>query len=154
MRKTLVLLAIGTLCIAAAAWAAGSQDPIPQGEFAALLASHLNTPAPPGGWTGPEAVSFLTNQGLVPESGSWDPGATLNERTMAHVLRAMGVSLYSTQPDAIVTYAQAYAVFHSYNDFFRNYNLTAKTTGGDTTTHVDTGMAGTDVVAPASPSTP
>lgn len=73
---------------------------------------------------------------------------------MAHVLRSMGISLYSSQPDAIVTYAQAYAVFHRYNDFFKNYNLATKTTTGDTTTHIDAGMAGTDVVAPASPSTP
>lgn len=154
MRKMLVLIAVGTLCLAASAWAAGNQDPIPQGDFAALLASHLKTPAPPGGWTGPEAVSFLTSQGLVPETGNWDPGATLSERTMAHVLRSMGISLYSAQPETVVTYAKAYAVFHRYNDFFRNYNLTTKTTTGDTTTHVDTGMAGTDAVAPASPSTP
>ena len=153
MRKILVLMALGTLCFAATAWA-GNQDPIPQGEFAAILASHLNAPPPPGGWTAPEAISFLTSRGIVPESGSFDPGATLNERTMTHMLRIIGLSIYSSQPDALVTYAKAYAVFNRYDDFFRNYNLATKTVGGDTTTHVDTGLAGTDAVSPASPSTP
>jgi hypothetical protein len=153
MRKVLILMALGTLCFAAAAWA-GQQDPISQGEFAAILAGHLNTPPPPGGWTAPEATSFLASRGIVPESGSFDPGATLNERTMTHILRIIGLSVYSSQPDALVTYARAYAVFNLYDDFFRNYNLATKTTGGVTTTHVNTGLAGTDVVAPASPSTP
>lgn len=154
MRKMLVILAVGTLCLAATAWAANNQDPIPQGEFAALLASHLNAPAPPGGWTAPEAITFLTSKGITPPSGTFEAGATLNERTMTHLLRVIGLSIYSSQPDAVVTYARANAVFHRYNDFFHNYNLSTRTSGGEATTHIDTAMGGTDAVSPASQSTP
>jgi hypothetical protein len=154
MRKILVFAALATLCFAAASWAAKNQDPIPQGDFAAVLASHLNTPAPPGGWTSPEAVTFLTSKGIVPETGSWQAGGTLNERTMTHVLRLVGLSIYSPQPDAVVTYEKAYAVFNRYDDFFRNYNLANLTTTGETTTHISGGLAGTDSVAPASGNTP
>jgi hypothetical protein len=152
MRKILVLVAVGMLCLSASAWAVTNQDPIPQGEFAAILASHLNAPPPPGGWTAPEAVSFLSQRGITPETGNWEAGATLNERTMTHLLRVIGISIYSSQPDAVVTYAKAIAVFNRYDDFFRNYNLATKTSGGDNTTHVDTALAGTDAVAPAASS--
>jgi len=79
---------------------------------------------------------------------------------MAKVLRAVGIPLYSPNPDAVVTKAKANAVFFRYDDFFKNWNFKTKTVQGLTTTHVDTGVGGTasdapeGFVPPASPIVP
>jgi len=156
MRKALLLTAVllMSLSIGIAAQESENQNPIPQGEFAALLASHLSAPEPGGGWNPQNAVGMLQEQSIAPLSGSWDPAGNLTEGDMAHILRAVGIEVYAQEPDAIVTYARAYAVFYRYDERLKDWNLRNVTTGGETTTHVDTGIAASDTVAPASPHTP
>ncbi len=140
--------ACAVLMLGAATLAYNSQDPITQGDFAVLLAGHLNAPAPQGGWSPESATSFLSGLGLAPLSGNWDASAQLNEGNMVHVLRDMGLALYSTAPDTTVTWGKANAMFFRYDDFFRSYKLKTLTVQGTTTTHINTGVAGTPSAAP------
>ena len=129
-----------------------NQDPIPQGDFAALFCDHLNTPRPAGGWTPALAIPFLEGLKIVPTAGKWEAGATLVEKDMVFMLREMGISVYSPQPESVVTYAKANAVFQRYDDYLYNWNLKTRTVMGSTTTHIDSGVGQTDVGAPpASP---
>lgn len=143
-----ILVALAVVTLFSLGVLADNQAPITQGEFAVLLASNLKAPAPQGGWTPESAIQMLTGIGLSPLNGSWQSGSQLNEGTMVHILRDMGLALYSTAPDAIVTKAKANAVFFRYDDFFQNYIMKTKTVGGDNTTHIDTGVAGSESGAP------
>jgi len=143
------IVAVAVLALGLSAWAYSSQDPITQGDFAVLLASHLKTAVPQGGWTPESAASFLGGLGLAPLSGGWEVSAQLNEGNMVHVLRVMGLALYSTAPDTVVTWGKANGVFYRYDDFFKNYNLKIRTVQGIETTHIDTGVGGTESAAPA-----
>lgn len=144
-RIAIVLVALALCSIGVFA---DNQSPITQGEFATLLAGNLKAPVPQGGWTAESAIQMLSGLGLAPFGGTWQSGAQLNEGDMVKVLRAMGLALYSTNPDAVVTKAKANAVFFRYDDFFKNWNFRTKTIQGVTTTHVDTGVGGTSSNAP------
>ncbi len=148
-RLVLAIAAVAVLALGLSAWAYSSQDPITQGDFAVLLASHLKTAVPQGGWTPESAATFLGGLGVAPISGGWEVAAQLNEGNMVHVLRAMGLALYSTAPDTVVTWGKANGVFYRYDDFFKNYNMKIRTVQGIETTHIDTGVGGTESGAPA-----
>lgn len=145
-KRILVALALVALCSLGVL--ADNQAPITQGEFAVLLASNLKAPTPQGGWTPESAIGLLSGLGLSPMNGAWEAGSQLNEGNMVHILRDMGLALYSTAPDAVVTKAKANAVFFRYDDFFENFILKSKTVQGLNTTHVDTGIGGTTSGAP------
>jgi hypothetical protein len=157
MRRLTILAVISAMavCSAVAVWSAGSEDPISQGDFAVLLASHLRQPVPPGGWAPASATAFLADIQITPVSGTWSVATTLNDGNLVHILRVMGQPLYSPEPDAPVTYAKAYAVLARFDDFFLRYLLN-KTAKNSTTTHIDTGLGAVaaGAPAPASPSTP
>jgi hypothetical protein len=153
-RIAFCLIAALLLLTATVVMAQKGSDPISQGDFAALLASHLNTPVPAGGWNGTNAPAFLSSIGLTPVSGAWTPAATLTEGDLVHILRLMGMSYYTTEPNNPVTWAHANAVLLRFGDFFRKYNLVARAVDGSTTTHIYTGIGATSAGAPASPSTP
>jgi len=155
-----ILFVVAAVALCSLGVLADNQSPVTQGDFAVLLASNLKAPAPQGGWTPEAAINLLNGLGLAPISGAWQSGDQLNEGNMVHILRDMGLALYSTAPEAIVTKAKANAVFFRYDDFFKNWNLKTRTVQGQTTTHIDTGVAGTEAgapegfVPPASPVTP
>ncbi len=148
-RLVIGVAVLSALALGLAAFAYSSQDPITQGDFAVMLASHLKTAVPQGGWTPETASNFLSGLGLAPLSGGWEVTAQLNEGNMVHVLRAMGLALYSTSPDTVVTWGKANGVFFRYDDFFKNYNMKIRTVQGDETTHIDTGVGGSESAAPA-----
>lgn len=157
MRRLAVFIIAGVLVLAAAkVFAQKGSDPITQGDFAVLLASHLNKPAPAGGWDPASATAFLAGIGLTPVSGTWNASSGLMEGDLTHILRLMGLTYYSPEPNSTVTWARAEAVLNRFNDFLNRYNLTARTTDGSTTTHIYTGIASTSSAAPApaSPTTP
>ncbi len=157
IRKTMVLTLAGLALMACSLlWAANTNDPISQGDFAVLLASNLKAPAPAGGWTPTSAGSFLSSLGLSPLSGTWDPAAKMNDGNLVHILRLMGQPYYSPEPDSLVTWGKAYAVIAQFNDFFSTYPVSARTASNDTTTHIYTGMGASSAgaPAPASPSRP
>lgn len=147
---SLVFFVLGTLFVVA-----DNNDIISQGDFALLLVKHTATPSPQGGWTIDSAVNLLQEVGVTPISTSgWDVNKNLIEGDLAHIMRTIGLPLYTVNPDAPVTYGRANAVFFRYDDFFKNFNLKIKTIYGTTTTHVDTAVGGSDALAPASPTTP
>lgn len=147
MKRIAIVLAALALC--SFGLFADNQSPITQGEFATLLASNLKAPVPQGGWTADSAIQMLSGLGLNPISGAWESGTQLNEGNMVKILRSMGLAVYSTNPDAVVTKAKANSVFTTYDDFFQNWNLKTKTLQKVTTTHIDTGVAGTSAQSPA-----
>jgi hypothetical protein len=133
---------------------ADNKDIIKQGDFALILVGHTSTPAPQGGWTIDSAVSLLQDIGIAPFSGSWSSEQEMTEGDMAHIMRLLGLPIYSVNPDEKVTWGRANAVFYRYDDFLKNFNLKTRTVYGSTTTHVDTAVGGSDSLAPASPTTP
>jgi hypothetical protein len=157
MGKKLLVISLVTITVLACGmlWAVETHDPITQGDFAALLASNLKAPVPAGGWTASNAPAFLSSIGLSPMSGTWAAAEKLNDGTLVHILRQMGQSYYSAEPDSIVTWGRAYAVIAQFQDFFGTYAIN-RTASNDTTTHIYTGMGAIAAggVAPASPSTP
>jgi hypothetical protein len=156
MRKVLVIAALAALVVSVAAFAQKADSPISQGDFAALLASNLNRPAPGGGWNGTNAPPYLASLGLTPLAGAWSSTATLKEGDLAHILRLLGQNFYSTQPESPVTWAKANSVLAGLRDFFKTYNPVAKAANQTTTTKINTALGGADAGAPtpASPSTP
>jgi len=157
MGKKLLVISLVTISILACGllWAGETNDPITQGDFAALLASNLKAPVPAGGWTPSNAPAFLSSIGLSPLNGTWAAAEKLNDGNLVHILRQMGQAYYSPEPDSIVTWGRAYAVLAQFQDFFRTYAIN-RTASNDTTTHIYTGMGTTaaGAVAPASPATP
>jgi hypothetical protein len=157
MGKKLLVISLVAISILACGllWAGETNDPITQGDFAALLASNLKAPVPAGGWTASNAPAFLSSIGLSPMNGTWAAAEKLNDGNLVHILRQMGQAYYSAEPDSIVTWGRAYAVLAQFQDFFRTYAIN-RTASNDTTTHIYTGMGTTaaGAVAPASPSTP
>lgn len=149
MRKILVVLALSLLFVSVAAMAQRPEDPISQGDFAVLLASSLNKPAPSGGWNKMSAPAYLSSMSISPSSGVWLPSATLNEGDFAYVLRLLGLNVYATQPDSQVTWGKARAMVGQYQDFFRKINLKGLASDATNTTHIDTGIGGDDAEAPA-----
>jgi len=149
MKKTTICVAVLLVFVVGSFATPDNHDPIPQREFAALLASHLDAESPVGGWTPQDAIPFLSELMLIPIAGEWDAGATLNEGNMAHILRLMGIPIYTNSPDEVVTFARAHAVFYRYDEYIQQWNLRTLTTGGETTTHVDTGLPGSSAAAPA-----
>lgn len=149
MRKILVVLALSLLFVSVAVMAQRPQDPISQGDFAILLASSLNRPAPSGGWNNMSAPAYLSSLSISPSSGVWLPSATLNEGDFAYVLRLVGLNVYATQPDSPVTWEKARAMMAKYQDFFRKINLKALANDHTTTTRINTGVGGDDSAAPA-----
>ena len=156
MRKLVLAVIAGLFLVSFAAMAQKPETPISQGDFAILLASSLNRPAPNGGWTAANASTFLAGLNITPTSGAWSPAATLKEGDLAHILRIMGLNFYSTAPDDVVTWARAESVIARFRDYFRSFNLQARSLDNNTTTHIYTGIGGTEAgaPAPASPSTP
>ena len=154
MRRTAMVISALILVAALAAWAQKGSDPINQGEFAVLLATHLNSPTPQGGWTADNATTFLTSAGIGPVAGGWSAPTVLTEGDLVHMLRAMGLAYYSPTPDAKVTWAEANAVLNRFGDFFRRFSPLARSVDGSTTTHIYTGIGDTSSGAPASPSKP
>ena len=144
MRLSLVALVALALGLGALA---GTHDPIKQGDFAVLLASELNQPVPPGGWTPENARPFLSGLGLAPISGTWTKDDVLNEGNLVHMLRVLGGSVFSARPDDQVTWGKAYAVLAEYRDMFRSFAL-GKTNKITTTTHIYTGVGGVAAGAP------
>jgi hypothetical protein len=154
MRRTVIVISALILMATFAAWAQKGSDPITQGDFAVLLASHLNSPTPQSGWTQDNAIAFLASATITPVRGSWTGAALLTEGDLVHMLRAMGLAYYSPTPDAVVTWAEANAVLNRFGDFFRRFSPVARSVDGSTTTHIYTGIGDTSSGAPASPSTP
>lgn len=155
-RKLILISVVASLALAGSLlWAGATNDPITQGDFAALLASNLKTPAPAGGWTASNAPVFLTSIGLSPMSGSWNASERLNDGNLVHILRQMGQPFYTSEPDSTVTWGRAYAVLAQFQDFFKTYPVHSIATN-DTTTHIYTGLGTTaaGAPAPASPATP
>lgn len=154
MKGKIILIAILVAVLGTVTIFADNKDIIKQGDFALLLVRHTATPVPQGGWNVDSAISVLQDVGIVPFSGAWNAAEDMTEGDLAHVLRLFGISVYSANPDEKVTWGRANAVFFRYDDFFKNYNLKTRTVYGNTTTHVDTAVGGTDSLAPASPTTP
>jgi len=125
MRTKLILICVAASLLFAGSvlWAGATNDPITQGDFAALLASNLKTPVPAGGWTPSNAPAFLSGIGLSPMSGTWNGSARLNDGDLVHILRQMGQAFYSPEPDSIVTWGRAYAVLAKFQDFFKTYAI-------------------------------
>ncbi len=155
-RHIMVLIAVVLLSAVVAVFAQSGESDVNQGQFAVLVASSLNAPVPPGGWTPNSAANFLSSQGLVPQSGAWVPAAQLTEGEMTYVLRLMGLNVFTAQPNASVTWAKARELVARYQDFFRTYQFVHRSTDKTTTTHIYTGVGGENggAPAPASPSTP
>jgi len=151
MRKTILVLTLFVVSLGVVAQT--GTDPVPQGAFAVMVAEHLNTEAPNGGWTVPEAVRFLSDLGVAPTSG-WQADTSLNQAEMVHTLRTLGLDVYTSHPEQIVSYSQARAIFFTYDNFFKNWDLKTKTIQQNTTTHVDTGVGGTAGLAPEPPTVP
>ena len=149
MRKILVVLALSLLFVSVAAMAQRPEDPISQGDFAVLLASSLNQPAPSGGWNKMSAPAFLNGLKISPSSGVWLPSATLKEGDFAFVLRLLGLNVYATQPDSPVTWGKVRAMLGRYQDYFRKIRLKGLASDATTTTHINTGTGGEDAEAPA-----
>lgn len=144
MRKLMIMLLAGLFLIATGAvWAQDTHAAITQGDFAVLLASKMNSPAPSGGWTPPKAAKFLADLGLTPISGAWNLTAQLKEGNLAHIMRLLGVNVFSTSPDSIVTWGKAIATLSKYGDAMANYSPTSRTDDLTTTTHINTGIGGT-----------
>jgi len=154
MRMKYIVMVVTVFILSTTCLMADNKDIITQGDFCLLLVNHTNTPKPQGGWTADTAIAMLQDVGVLPFSGSWNPSEELTEGDMAHILRQVGLSIFSVKPDEKVTWGRANAVFFRYDDFFKNYNLKNRTVYGTTTTHVDTSVGGSDAVAPASPVTP
>ena len=158
MRKVSVILLSALMLLAfGAVWAQDNHSPITQGDFAVLLASNMNAAAPNAGWKPQTATRFLADTGVTPISGAWNLGAKLTEGNLAHVMRLMGLSFYSTTPDQVVTWAKANAIIAQYRDKFMAYKINSSTLADSSTTHIQTGI-GTPSEAtnlpPASPSIP
>jgi len=149
MRKILVVLAVSLLFVSVAALAQQTNDPISQGDFAVLLASSLNKPAPSGGWNKMSAPAYLSSLSISPSSGVWLPSATLKEGDFAYVLRLLGLNYYATQPDASVTWGKVRAMLAQYQDFFRKISLKGLASDATNATHINTGIGGDDAEAPA-----
>lgn len=155
MKKWLLGLSMTALILSAVpVFAYNGQAPISQGDFAVLLVKAVNAPAPQAGWNANSAASFLETNGISPLGGAWELNHNLNQANLAHVLRNMGLAIYSTDPDALVTWAKALSVLHRYDRFFQKYTMVARTVKGDTTTHIYTGVADTSSGAPAGPPPP
>ncbi len=156
MRKIALTVIAGLFLVSFAVVAQKPEASISQGDFAILLASSLNRPAPNGGWTTSNAPAFLAGLDITPANGAWSPAATLKESDLAHILRLMGLNFYSTAPNDIVTWGRARSVIARFRDYFRSFNLPARSLDHNTTTHIYTGIGGTEAgaPAPASPSTP
>ncbi|MGC8724808.1 MAG: hypothetical protein ACP5VF_13200 [Acidobacteriota bacterium] len=155
-KRMMLLVAAVLLCLATAALAQPPGSSITQGQFAVLLASNMNAPAPTGGWSPASATAFLQSQGLVPRSGAWSSEVDLTEGDMAFIFRMMGLNVFTADPDATVTWAKAKELMGRYRDFFRTYRLAHHSMDNTTTTHIYTGVGGGNGGAPepASPSTP
>lgn len=156
MRKGFIVTAVLALSLLSlSAFAAAPEDPISQGDFAVLLIGVMNKPAPSGGWTPAGATQTLGQAGIAPQTGFWNTAAVLKEGDLAVILRRTGLNFFSTQPEAVVTWAKAEAVLGQYRDFFRAFHLHGRVPAA-TTTHVHTGVGGQDAAAPApaSPATP
>lgn len=154
MKEKMFFIAILVAVLGTVFVFADNSNIIKQGDFALLLVKHTATPVPQGGWNVDSAMSVLQDVGIVPFSGVWSATEDLTEGDLAHILRLFGISVYSANPDEKVTWGRANAVFFRYDDFFKNYNLKARTVNGTTTTHVDSAVGGTDSLAPASPTVP
>ena len=154
MRVKSFVLAILMVILGTTTLMADNKDIITQGDFALLLVKHTSTPRPAGDWSQESALSLLQDVGVLPFSGGWEAGAELTEGDMAHILRQVGLNIFSVNPDEKVTWGRANAVFYRYDDFLKNTNLKTRTAYGTTTTHVDTSLGGSDALAPASPVTP
>ena len=155
-KRMMLLVAAALLCLATAALAQPPESSITQGQFAVLLASNLNAPAPASGWSPASATAFLQSQGLVPRSGAWSSETDLTEGDMAFIFRMMGLNVFTADPNTTVTWAKAKELMGRYRDFFRTYRLVHHSTDNTTTTHIYTGVGGENgaAPAPASPSTP
>ena len=154
MRVKNFVIAILMVILGTTALMADNKDIITQGDFALLLVKHTATPRPQGDWTQESAVSLLQDVGVLPFSGGWNASEELTEGDMAHILRQVGLNIFSVNPDEKVTWGRANAVFFRYDDFLKNTNLKTRTAYGTTTTHVDTSLGGSDALGPASPVTP
>jgi hypothetical protein len=151
----LALLLATLLPLGLATRAAQSLDPIPQGEFASRLVDRSHLQKPEGGWTAATAIPVLSRLGISPMSGMWAADADLTERDLTHLLRYFGIFLYTTRPDARVTYLRATLVLNEYSDVIRRWKLAAFTLDESTTTHIDTdSVAGLQPLPPGSPATP
>jgi len=149
MRKILVVLVLSLLFVSVASLAQRPDDPISQGDFAVMLASSLNKPAPSGGWNKMSAPAYLSSLSISPSSGVWLPSANLKEADFAYVLRLLGLNYYASDPDASVTWGKVRAMLSQYQDFFRRIDLRGRASDKTNTTHIDTGIAGDDAEAPA-----
>jgi hypothetical protein len=154
MKAKYLILAMLVIILGTVSLMADNKDIIKQGDFALLLVNHTATPAPQGGWTQDSALTLLQEIAVLPFSGNWSPGEDLTEGDLAHIMRQVGLSIFSVRPDEKVTWGRANAVFYRYDDFLKNFNLKTRTVYGTTTTHVDTAVGGSDSLAPASPTTP
>jgi hypothetical protein len=156
-RAFTLLLAAVLLASGVCAVALENHDPIPQGDFAVLLADRANFPDPPGGWTPATAIAALKTIHITPFSGFWEPDVILNERNLVHIFRHFGITLYTVDPNHKVTLLRAAMLLNLYRRMFYHH-LWAESTSEITTTHIDTGIGG-DIAGvlprpPASPSTP
>ena len=149
MRKILIVVALSLLFVSVASFAQQANDPISQGDFAVLLASSLNKPAPSGGWNKMSAPAYLSSLSISPSSGVWLPSATLKEGDFAYVLRLLGLNYYAAEPDSSVTWGKVRAMLSQYQDFFKRIDLRGKASDATNTTHIDTGIGGDDAEAPA-----
>jgi hypothetical protein len=154
MRIAKFVLLVVAIILGTVSLMADNKDIIKQGDFALLLVNHTATPAPQGGWTQESALTMLQEIAVLPFSGNWVPGEDLTEGDMAHIMRQIGLPIFSVKPDEKVTWGRANAVFYRYDDFLKNFNLKTRTVYGTTTTHIDTAVGGSDSLAPASPTTP
>ncbi len=154
MRKLMVIIVASLFFASVAVMAQRPEQPISQGNFAILLASSLNNPAPAGGWNTTSAPAFLMSLNISPISGVWLPSANLKEGDLAHMVRILGLNFYSTQPNAPVTWVKAKSLIMRYQNYFKKINLRAMASDKTTATHIATGVGGTEAAAPASPATP
>lgn len=159
MSKTWIWLLSGALLLVfGAVWAQDNQSPITQGDFAVLLASDMNTAPPTGGWNPKAASKFLTDAGITPTSGSWNVTAKLTEGNMAHIVRLLGLSFYSSHPKDVVTWAKALAFMGQYRDRIHAFDIHGAEAHDRTSTHVHSAFTsnspGQALPPPASPSQP
>jgi hypothetical protein len=137
MRKlSVILLSVAMLLTFGAVWAQDNQSPVTQGDFAVLLASNMNAAAPNGGWKPQTAARFLADTGVTPISGAWNLTAKLTEGNLAHIMRLMGLSFYSTRPDQIVVWAKANAIIGQYRDKFMAFKIHSTASDDSQTSHI------------------
>ena len=155
MRRFLIAFAAVILILSGTSvFCQSGTAPVTQGQFAVMLASHLKTPVPPGGWDDAKATAFLLGISLAPVNGTWNASANLREGDLVHILRLMGLSYYSPDPDKSVTFAEASAIFYRFESFFEKYIIVARTPSGDTTSHIYSGIGSSSSGGVASPSKP